>query len=84
MRKPPILLKQQNPLEHVQQTNGLLNEKSMGTQRTEKSVQTDNMALSAERKAEVDGATLPDNGVMSWSVYEEEVGATSIMSRINN
>ena len=39
------------------------------------------MSLSAERKAEVDEATLPENGVMSWSVYEEEVEAKSIKSK---
>jgi len=57
-----------NPLEHVQQTNGLLNEEDKGTHRTEKSVQTVNKSLSAERKAEVDEATLPENGIMSWSI----------------
>ena len=69
-----------NPLEHVQQSNGLLDEKAEGTQRTERSVQNDNKALSAERKAEVDEATLPENGVMSWSVYEEEVASKSVES----
>lgn len=66
-----------NPLEHVQETNGLLTEKAKGTKRTEKSVQKENMALSAKRKAEVDKATLPKNGIMSWSVYEEEMEAKS-------
>ena len=64
-----------NPLERVQETNGLLDEKAKGTNRTEESVQKDNKALSAERKAEVDKATLPENGVMSWTVYEESVEA---------
>lgn len=66
-----------NPLEHVQETNGLLTEKAKGTKRTEKSVQKENKALSAKRKAEVDKATLPKNGIMSWSVYEEEMEAKS-------
>lgn len=66
-----------NPIEHVEQTNGLLDEKSEGTDRTENNVQKDNMSLSAGRKAEVDEATLPVTGVMSWSVYEEEVEAKS-------
>ncbi|PKQ46038.1 manganese catalase family protein [Confluentibacter flavum] len=66
-----------HPLEHVQETNGLLDEKAKGTQRTEQSVQKDNKSLSKERKAEVDEATLPKNGVMSWSVYEESVEANS-------
>lgn len=60
-----------DPLERVQNTDGLLNETATGTQRTEKSVQRDNKALSAERKAKVDDATLPENGIMSWSVYED-------------
>jgi len=62
-----------NPVEHVQQTDGLLNEKAKGTKRTEKSVQVTNQSLSAERKAEVDEATLPENGIMSWSVNEDYV-----------
>ena len=66
-----------NPVEHVRQTNGLLNEIAEGTDRTEESVKTDNELLSAERKAEVDEATLPENGVMSWSVYGGEVEAKS-------
>lgn len=64
-----------NPLEHVRETNGLLKEKAMGTDRTEESVQKDNKSLSAERKKEVDEATLPKNAIMSWSVYEEQMEA---------
>lgn len=61
-----------NPHKHVLDTNGLLNEKAKGTNRTEQSVQKDNKALSAERKAEVDKATIPSSsGIMSWSVYED-------------
>ncbi len=67
-----------NPHEYVVETNGLLDEKASGTHRTEKSVQKANKALSAERKAEVDEATHPLNGVMSWSVYEEETEAEAI------
>ena len=66
-----------NPLEHVQQTDGLLSEVISGTDRTEVSVQNDNKILSATRKAEVDEATLPLNGIMSWSVYEAEIEAKS-------
>lgn len=65
----------ENPIEHVIQTNGLLNEKVEGTSRTEKTVQKRNKALSVNRKAEVDKATLPKNGIMSWSVYEEKIEA---------
>ena len=64
-----------NPLEHVKETNGLLDEKAKGTERTDQSVQKDNKSLSAERKAKVDEATLPKNSIMSWSVYEESVEA---------
>ncbi len=64
-----------NPIEHVRDTNGLLDEKANGTERTEESVQKANKALSAERKAKVDEATRPKDGIMSWSVYEESIAA---------
>ena len=64
-----------NPLQHVIETNGLLDEVAQGTERTEKAVQADNKALSSERKAEIDEATIPHSGVMSWSVYEDSVVA---------
>lgn len=70
-----------NPIEHVQQTNGLLDEKAEGTDRTETSVQKDNKALSAERKAEVDKATFTKNGIMSWSVYEDQAAGKSNESK---
>ena len=66
-----------NPLENVRETNGLLDEKAKGTKRTEKSIQKDNKSLSAERKEKVDKATLPENGVMSWTVYEDSLVADS-------
>lgn len=62
----------QDPVQHIADTNGLLNETAMGTDRTDKSVQKLNKALSAERKAIVDEATMPTNGVMSWSDFAEE------------
>lgn len=55
-----------NPLEQVQKTEGLLEEKAMGTKRTDDSVQKTNKSLSGERKAKVDKATMPKNGFMSW------------------
>ena len=61
-----------DPLQHVKKTNGLLNEKAAGTIRTDKSVQTANKKLSIARKSIVDKATVPKNGIMSWSVYEDE------------
>jgi len=59
----------EEPLEHVIETNGLLDEKAKGTKRTEKSVQKDNRALSAERKSKIDSATSTKNRVMNWSNY---------------
>lgn len=61
----------EDPLRHVRDTNGLLDEKAKGTERTEKSVQSANKKLSAERKQTVDKATAPKNGIMSWSVYQD-------------
>lgn len=60
----------EDPLQHVRDTNGLLDEKAKGTERTEKSVQSANKELSAERKQTVDKATAPKNGIMSWSLYQ--------------
>lgn len=62
-----------DPLKHVRETDGLINETTEGTDRTEKSVQAMNKALSAERKEEIEQATAPVNGVMSWSVYSDEI-----------
>jgi Mn-containing catalase len=62
----------ENPVQHIRDTNGLLEEEAEGTDRTEKSVQSANKKLSSERKMKVDKATAPSNGVMSWSVYEED------------
>lgn len=64
-----------DPLQHVRDTNGLLEEEAQGTDRTEKSVQRKNKALSVERKTEVDDATASENAIMSWCVYEDELEA---------
>lgn len=61
----------ENPVQHVKDTNGLLDEEAKGTDRTEKSVQSANKKLSTERKEKIDKANTPSNGVMSWSVYED-------------
>ncbi|MDF3026875.1 MAG: manganese catalase family protein [Fluviicola sp.] len=58
----------EEPVQHIRDTESLLNEKASGTNRTEKSVQETNKALSAERKAEVDLATLPKNGEYNWDI----------------
>lgn len=72
-----------DPLQHVRDTNGLLDEKAEGTPRTEDSVQTANKKLSAKRKALVDEATAPTNGVLSWSVYEDEEKLKSTAKKQN-
>lgn len=56
----------EDPLQHVHKTKGLLEEQAEGTNRTENLIQKKNKLLSAQRKAEVDHATKPLNGVMNW------------------
>ena len=79
--KSPLLQEEwqfiDDPIEHVRTTNGLLNEEKQGTDQTEKSVQSKNKKLSTERKKIVEQAAAPANGVMSWSVYEDEQKAGS-------
>jgi len=70
----------QDPQTHVRETNGLLNVPIEGTDRTEDSVQENNRTLSAERKADIDEAS-PVNGVMSWSIYSEDVVAETRKQR---
>ena len=60
----------EDPINHVRETNGLLNEKPNGTNRNEKTVQSANKKLSAERKMEIDKANTPLDRLMSWSDYE--------------
>ncbi|MFP5040168.1 manganese catalase family protein [Parasediminibacterium sp. JCM 36343] len=55
-----------DPLQHIQDTNGLLDEKAEGTNRTEKSVQAANQKLSAKRKSQIDEANAASEGIMSW------------------
>jgi Mn-containing catalase len=55
--------------DHILRTNGLLDQQPMGTERTEKTVQNANRQLSAERKKEIDEATRPRNGMISWGKY---------------
>lgn len=47
----------EDPLQHVRDTNVLLDEESAGTDRAEKSVQSANKKQSAERKEKADKAT---------------------------
>lgn len=64
-------------LEQFGEPNGELKEQAAATDRTEKSVQKENKSLTAKRKEKVDKATTPENGVMSWSVYEDQLKANS-------
>lgn len=74
----------EDPYQHVLDTNGLLDEKAEGTKRTEKTVRADNKKLSAERKTQVDEATLPSNGEISWSSYAREKEVEEGVSKSNN
>ena len=60
-----------DPIQHVHDTMGLLDEVAEGTDRTEKSIQKLNKSLSAVRKSEVDEANVPVDDVLSWSTYKE-------------
>jgi len=57
------------PLQHIIETGGLVNEEAIGTERTEKSVQKYNKALSAKRKAEIEDATDLKKDQMNWTNY---------------
>lgn len=65
----------QDPIQHIRHTDGLLDEMTAGTDRTEKVVQKKNKELSAQRKSEIEKANIPSNGVMSWSIYDDDVAA---------
>lgn len=57
-----------DPIRHVMETNGLLDQKAAGTTRTEKQVQQMNNALSEERSAEVNDAS--PLGTQQWNKAE--------------
>lgn len=59
----------EDPLQHVIDTNGLLDVEVNGTDRTEKTVKKANKALSKERSEEVKSAT-PESDIQ-WSTYPE-------------
>ncbi len=54
-----------DPVKHVLETNGLLDQKAAGTNRTEKEVQETNKALGKERSAEVNASM--DFSPLSWN-----------------
>ena len=59
----------EDPVEHVLNTNGLLDQKATGTSRNEKEVQRMNKMISQERSAEVNMAT--SAGVQDWNSEAE-------------
>jgi Mn-containing catalase len=59
----------EDPLQHVTSTNGLLDVKPEGTDRTEKTVKKANEALSKERSTEVKSATPMAD--IQWSTYSD-------------
>ena len=62
-----------DPIAHVRQTDGLVDEVPEGTDRTEKNVQKMNKALSKQRANEVNMATAPPKkGPIHWSDYSED------------
>jgi len=64
----------EDPYQHILDTNGLLDQKSEGTPRTEEAVRKANRELSAERRQEVDEATRPENGMIHWNEYNNREG----------
>jgi Mn-containing catalase len=64
-----------DPVGYVHDSNGLLDEKAKGTDRTESTIQKTNKQLSEKRKREIEKASAPVGGVMSWSIYTDEVEA---------
>ncbi len=66
-----------DPIQHVRDTDGLLNEEAIGTIRTDKTVQQANKKLSKERKTLIDNSNLPENGSLSWVDYNKETEARS-------
>jgi Mn-containing catalase len=64
-----------DPLGYVHESKGLLDEEAEGTNRSEDSIQKQNKKLSETRKKEIEKATAPVGGVMSWSIYTDDVEA---------
>jgi Mn-containing catalase len=59
----------EDPIQHVKETQGLMEEEIEGTERTEAEVETMNKTLSEERSSEIKAATPMEN--MQWSEYNE-------------
>ncbi len=63
----------EDPIKHVLETNGLLNQQPSGTDRSEKTVQQNDKKLSAERSDEIKKATPP--GLMQWNLPADKAPA---------
>ncbi|HLN19526.1 MAG TPA: manganese catalase family protein [Bacteroidales bacterium] len=63
----------EDPIEHVRETMGLIDEMPHGTSRTEKSVQKNNRMIGEERKVIIDDSNVPVDGILMWSTYGEEM-----------
>ncbi|HEX2969127.1 MAG TPA: manganese catalase family protein [Bacteroidales bacterium] len=66
-----------DPVEHIHDTMGLVEETISGTSRTENSVQKNNKQLSEERKSIIDVATSPVDNIYQWSTYGEAMADVS-------
>lgn len=73
----------EDPIQHIRDTNGLLNEEAVGTKRTDKTVQQDNKKLSKERKTLIDRSNLPVDGILSWVDYNKETEVVPINKNEN-
>ena len=73
----------EDPIQHIRDTNGLLNEEAIGTKRTDKTVQQDNKKLSKERKTLIDRSNLPVDGILSWVDYNNETEVKPINKNEN-
>jgi Mn-containing catalase len=60
-----------DPINYVQETMGLVDEMTEGTDRNEKSIQKNNKKLSEKRKTEIDSANAPVDGIYSWQTFNE-------------
>jgi Mn-containing catalase len=61
----------EDPIKHVMETDGLLNQEAQGTDRTESEVQAVNQSLGSQRRAEVDVAM--SLGEQQWNDPEAEL-----------
>lgn len=69
-----------NPVEHVMETTGLLNEEIEGSERTEKTIQKMNKQLGSEKKMLIDEANAPVDNIFSWSGVSEEMAGDEAKS----